>query len=89
MRYCAVDNLSEEEQVWQKGHNTVKEVCGIVRFHKENLKNKPLVIGIIGNPKFISNDALKKETTDSVLFCAFVRFFEIFSKFPVAVKLAV
>jgi predicted Zn-dependent peptidase len=32
----------------------------IVKFYRENLKNKPLVIGIMGNPKFISNDELKK-----------------------------
>ncbi|MDR1115472.1 MAG: insulinase family protein [Tannerella sp.] len=32
----------------------------IVKFYAENLKGKPLVIGIMGDPKFIPNDELKK-----------------------------
>jgi predicted Zn-dependent peptidase len=45
----------------------------IVGFYKEYLKDKPLVIGIMGNPKFISNDELKKigkvvRINDKILF---------------------
>ena len=32
----------------------------IVKFYEKNIKGKPIVIGIMGNPKNISNDELKK-----------------------------
>jgi predicted Zn-dependent peptidase len=45
----------------------------IVEFYRQNLKDKPLVIGIMGDPKLIPNDALKKfgkvvRITDKKLF---------------------
>ena len=32
----------------------------LVSFYKENIQNKPIVIGIVGNPKNISNDGLSQ-----------------------------
>ena len=32
----------------------------LVSFYKENIQNKPIVIGIVGNPKNISNDDLSQ-----------------------------